>query len=184
MTGFYHEAPGLCANISAMQIGPRHVFYAAILATLLLGGCSCGIELSELTFTRTKPDRSDLVGTWIPTANTIKDMKERGGYAISNHELTLQVDGSFTMTNMPDWWTDGFGESKTNFVSGSGTWELDEEKIVRNWKVWRIFLKSPEFGTSIHVRKQKPPYLIHITLGDPDSGLSMLFERRSKTGQH
>jgi len=54
---------------------------------LLLSGCiNNGIEWSELSFTRTKPNPSDLVGIWAPTDATIKDMKEQGAYTISIHQ--------------------------------------------------------------------------------------------------
>src|SRR5262249_14445569 len=82
---------------------------------LLLSGCiNNGIEWSEWSFTRTKPNPSDLVGIWAPTDATIKDMKEQGAYTISIHQLILRADGTFEMINMPDWWKDGFGGSGAN----------------------------------------------------------------------
>ena len=92
---------------------------------LCLSGCmNNGIEWSELSFTREKPNRTDVIGTWVPTAATINDLKQRGGYVISKHELVLRADGTFAMVNMPDWWSDGFGQSKKTFESGSGKWQF------------------------------------------------------------
>jgi hypothetical protein len=86
---------------------------------LFLSGCmNFGIEWSELSYTRKKPNQRDVIGTWVPTAATIKDLQERGRYVVSRHELTLRADGTFVIVNMPDWWTDGFGESKKGFESG------------------------------------------------------------------
>src|SRR5260221_13648523 len=83
---------------------------------LCLSGCmNNGMEWSELSFTREKPNRTDVIGTWVPTPTTIKDLKERGGYVISKHELILRADRTFAMVNMPDWWSGGFGQSKKNF---------------------------------------------------------------------
>lgn len=155
----------------------RTYFFLSL--ALLLSGCmNNGIEWSELTFTRKKPNQAELIGTWVPTAATIKDLKDRGGYAISKHELILRADGSFSMVNMPDWWTDSFGQSKKGFESGSGKWQLYQDRDP--WTVWAIELDFPKFTVpnAIHLRRQKPPYLIHITVGDPDSGHAMLFEKR------
>jgi hypothetical protein len=149
---------------------------------LLLSGCiNNGFEWSELSWTRTKPNLSDLVGTWVPTDATIKDMKEQGGYTISVHHLILRADGTFEMTNMPDWWKDGFGKSKKGLESGLGNWQLHEDPQ-GPWSAWAVELQFPDNSVvlnQIHVRRQKPPYLLHVTIGDPDSGHVMLFEKKS-----
>jgi len=147
---------------------------------MLLSACiNNGIEKSELSWTRTKPDPSDLVGIWVPTDATIKDMKEKGDYTISIHQLILRADGTFQMINMPDWWKDGFGKSKKGFESSRGKWQLYEDR--NPWTVWAIKLEFPNFLAlnQIHVRRQKPPYWLHVTIGDPDSGHFMLFEKTS-----
>jgi hypothetical protein len=137
-----------------------------------------GIEWSELSFTRNMPDRADVIGTWVPTAATVKDLRQAGGYAVSKHELILRADGTFAMVNMPDWWASGFGQSGKRFESGSGSWKFYRDHNA--WTVWAIELDFPKFRVpnSLHLRRQKPPYLIQITIGDPDSGHYMLFEQR------
>jgi hypothetical protein len=145
---------------------------------LFLSGCmNNGIEWSELSYTRKKPNQADVIGTWVPTATTVKDLREVGGYVISKHELILRADGTFTMVNMPDWWS-GRNEPKKGFESGSGKWQLLQDNNV--WTVWDIELDFSEFvvANAIHLQRQKPPYLLHITVGDPDSGHYMLFERK------
>ena len=122
-----------------------------------------GLDWSEDSFT--------------PTASTIRDLKEHGGYVIAKHELILRADGTFAMVNMPDWWLDGAGESKKGFESGSGKWEFYQGHF--QWTVWGIELNFGKFATGnlINLRRQKPPYLINITIGDPDSAHNMLFEK-------
>src|SRR5262245_27690321 len=142
-----------------------------------------GIEWSELSYTRTEPDLHALVGTWTPTDKTLRDMKDRGHYAISRHELTLLPDGTFSMRNMPDWWTDVWGKSHRKIESGKGTWKIEEDSFVFFGSLKRttydVRLAFPEYGhyATLHLSGQKPPYQLHITLGDPDSGEYMLFER-------
>jgi hypothetical protein len=149
-------------------------YLVGLVLLLLLSGC----ELSELTFTRARPNREDLVGTWTPTSETIKDMKGRGGYPISNLELVLNGDGTFSLANMPDWWLDGFGDSHAKLFSTSGKWELMPDEDV--WTVWTLELEFPPHTVhdGIHVTRQKPPYLLQFTLGDPDSSHCMLFEKK------
>jgi hypothetical protein len=79
----------------------------------------------ELQFTRTKPLESELVGTWRPTADTLKDIRGRGHYAAATHEVVLRQDHTFSIRNMPDWWSNGFGESHGQFEAGDGTWHLE-----------------------------------------------------------
>ena len=86
------------------------VLIIPILIQALNGCVTSGFEWSELSFTRGKPVYADVVGIWMPTAKTLKDMKERGGYAILNHEIIFKEDGTFSMVNMPDWWKDVFGK--------------------------------------------------------------------------
>ena len=142
-----------------------------------------GIEWSELAFTRNKPNQADVLGTWVPTAATIKDLRERGGYAVSKHQLILRDDGTFAMVNMPDWWLDGVGQSRKSFESGSGKWRFYQDHDP--WTVWAVELEFSKFviPNAIHLQRQKPPYLIHITVGDPDSGHYMLFEKESDPRQ-
>ena len=154
-----------------------------LLALCLLMTSAClnnGIEWSELTFTRTRPSDKDLVGTWTPTSETFQNMKASGGYAISKHELTLSADGTFSMLNMPDWWSDGFGESHKQLESGRGTWRVAEAKNV--YTIYVVNLLFPTGSVTVHVSRQRPPYLLHIILGDPDSGHYMLFEKREHPG--
>jgi hypothetical protein len=57
-----------------------------------------------------------------------------------------------------------------------GKWQFHQD---RNPTVWGIELDFPTFvvPNAIRLQRQEPPYLIHINVGDPDSGHYMLFER-------
>jgi len=160
--------------------GQRAMSAAAVFLALSSTGClnNPPFNPAELNFTWRKPVRSDLVGTWVPTSDSLSDLQKRGGYIISKHELTLREDGSFSLLNMPDWWLNDFGESRHGFDSGSGTWSLTQNG---NWQVYLTFKKLRSwtaFGAPLNLRRQKSPYLIHIYVGDPDDWHAMLFERR------
>jgi hypothetical protein len=147
-----------------------------VASAALLSGCYSPRELAEeFRFARQKPLETDLVGKWVPTTQTLEDMRGNGGYSISTHELVLNADKTFFMNNMPDWWATDFGESKKGFQSAAGRWTLSPATGDSDWGIDLVV------GTSgigfLHVRNQKPPYLIHIGIGDPDNGHFMLFER-------
>jgi hypothetical protein len=142
-----------------------------------LSGCYNVPEIvEELHFARQKPNEADLIGKWVPTAQTLKDMRANGRYAISTHELLLNPDKSFSMKNMPDWWATSGGESKGSFQSASGKWALlSKDTSDHDWGI-DLVVGTAEIGF-VHVRNQGPPYLLHIGIGDPDNGHFMLFER-------
>lgn len=147
-----------------------------VLLPLLTTACmNNGIEWSELDFTRTKPSQADLVGTWSATKETIRDIQRRGKYEKADPKLILSADGTCAVTDMPDWWRGGVGESHKQLESGQGKWRIEEDKNV--FRIYVVSLELPAGNRTVNLNRQKPPYQIHITLGDPDSGTYMLFDR-------
>ncbi len=129
-------------------------------ATLLfLVGCPA-VDTRELNFTRKKPDRADVVGVWTPNKETLQAIRTRGHYPQAEHEIVLRADGTFSIRNMPDWWTNGFGASGRTLSTFDGRWELKEGKDV--WTIWEISLQTTDLWTSVHLYRQKPH--IHSSL--------------------
>jgi hypothetical protein len=155
----------------------RVLLYLLVVSCLLLDGCQGDPYYSS--YTHAEPNKSDLVGTWVPDGNTMKDLRNNGRYDISKAttKLMLGADGSFEMVDMPDWWREPSGESHKGFVSSLGKWRLDYNDY-NKW--WEIVLNLPDFGTSINLRRETSPYLIHITIGDPDEGHAMTFIRKDE----
>lgn len=150
-----------------------------LLLVSLAFSCGCFINpaevVEELQFARQKPSESELTGRWVPTSETLKDMRINGGYAISIHELILNPDRTFLMKNMPDWWSTDFGNSNKGLQSASGRWALN---WISGWQSWGIdLIVGTSVIGSLAVRNRRPPYLIHVGVGDPDNGHFMLFER-------
>ena len=126
--------------------------------------------------TRAEPARTDLVGIWIPDRRTVEDMQERGGYNPTfPTSLRLQADGSFEMINFPDWWSNISGQSYGGLRNNSGTWEISEQE-----NLWHVELKLTGTRRSVDLLGQKQPYSISFVLGDPDSGKSMTFIKKSE----
>lgn len=150
----------------------------AFAVSWLLVGCPA-VDLKELRFTRSRPAEGELIGTWRPTAATLKEIRGRGHYPPASHEIVLRDDHTFSMRNMPDWWRNGFGDSHGQFESGDGTWQVEAAKDV--WQIWVLRLRFPSFTTWINLYRQRSPYLIFIRVGDPNNGEAMFFERTTKT---
>lgn len=138
--------------------------------------------------TRTEPDLGDLAGTYRPTSESIKFVKRSGYASIPNISIVLRDNGTFEMQNIPDMWIDDFGYSKGNFISGSGEWKLDSRAIgsVSHWGITIDFKykedskpaeKGEGFYLMLDLMNQEPPYIIHMTIGDPDSGEALDFEK-------
>jgi hypothetical protein len=99
-------------------------------------------------------------------------MQGRGRYhtAAFPTRLIFHANGDFELVNMPDWWSDGYGQSHGGFRSSAGTW-----KLARAADYWKIELSLPETIAQLKLLGQKPPYRMEAVLGDPDTGESMFF---------
>lgn len=105
-------------------------------------------------------------------------MHQTGGYDASiQTKLLLKADGTFELVNMPDWWTNDYGDSRKGFENFAGTW-----KVTQFSKVWAVELR-PSSGTrsgtrSLNLIGQSPPYRIDFIIGDADENNSMIFLRQ------
>jgi len=164
------------AKLKALRKQTKSYISLAVMA-LVLSAC-LGDPYSG-SYTNRRPHESDLVGTWVPNQNTLRDMRNRGRYPIEQGRtsLILRADGKFEMLDMPDWWRDPFGRPHGHLESSSGTWKLKENST---GPVWEIELQFPTWWTTTALRNEKPPYFIHFTIGDPDNGEAMTFIRKSE----
>jgi hypothetical protein len=138
---------------------------------LSIAGCH-GVNPAELDFTRSEPAKPDVVGKWTPTPDTLNETTRPTG---SRQELDLRNDGTFSVVDLPTS-PDVAGASQRGLLSGSGVWHLDKDQD--GFTVWVINLDfANRHRETVHLRHQRPPYLIHIFIGDPDSGRAALLKR-------
>ena len=140
-------------------------------SAILIFAAGCGVW-QEIHFTKNKPKESDLFGTYKPDAKTQKLILNEGGYPSANCQIKVNVDGKIELINMPDWWENGFGESHKKLISTNGMWKMENAQ-----NRWGISWKSDNVIHGVNLIGQKPPYKIHIYVGDPDSDRFMIFER-------
>lgn len=140
---------------------------------------SCRVNFGSSGYTTVEPNKSDLVGTWVPDQATLEDMKKRGGYDSSlSTRLVLKSDGSLEIANMPDWWEIPSGTSQRAMISHSGSWSLDHIHPDQTC-CWTIAVKYSNRSSFLNLLGNKPPHKIEIILGDPDSGNEMIFIKQA-----
>ena len=146
------------------------VFFT-VLFIIFSAVCCHGIDSAELDFTRNEPAKADVVGKWVSATGRLG----QGASGTPEREIDLREDGSFSVVDFPTS-PNVPGASAKGLLTGSGVWHLDKD--LDGYTVWIINLDfANHHRETVHLRRQKPPYLIHIFIGDPDSGQAALFAR-------
>ena len=99
-------------------------------------------------------------------------MEYEGGYKnIPNSIIDLKADGSYAITNAPDWVTESFGISRQTYFDKNGKWffTCDESSYI-------LELDGFQSGEMIYEKAHKR--VILLTVGDPDSCQGMVYEKQ------
>lgn len=127
--------------------------------------------------TRVKPPLEAIVGTWVPDDNSLKYIREEGGYSASTRtELVLKADGTYEMNNMPDWFWFHDGVSRREFRSEWGTWEVS---LDGGRPYWILRLRAHDAERGIGLRGQQAPYSLRFRFGHIDDNKYMIFIKES-----
>ena len=158
-----------------------------LLAALTFCLAGCQYDPHTASYTKTQPKPEDLVGSYAPDSATTNLIAREGHYTQLPASIVLSADGSLTITNIPDWWGTAFGSAGGSFDAGRGTWRVIQHQ--EWWSVSVDFESTAQFAsrqhraeslsTSFMLVGERPPYKIHLTIGDPDDGRAMQFERVS-----
>jgi hypothetical protein len=163
--------PPLFAKMSS---GRRFIFLLTV-STMFLLLTAC-LNVSELDFTRKRPAVADLTGRWIPIADNIRSVRA-SGHKVSMKEFNLRPDGTFSVLGLPTP-SDLPGASADGLLSGTGVWQISQDETAL--ETWVIILDfASHVRCRVHIQRQRPPYLVHIQLGNPDSGPPLLLQRAS-----
>ena len=151
-----------------------------LIAAAALTACPGGGPLLDtLDFPQVEPQTKDLVGVYLPDAATLKDIRERGHYSERAISISLSADGTFTCTDIPDWWPDSFGKPSGGFITKTGHW-----KPIRERGYWvmgfdtSLGARFAVADASVYLVGAKPPFILRLYLGDPDEGKVMQFAKR------
>lgn len=163
--------------LQSRVIGRRCV---ALCLVLFLSACQYDPYTSE--YTSRRPNESDLPGEYVATVETRELIRKAGSYPACDPHLTLHTDHTFEIKDVPDWFITE-GDAGAKLVSGSGTWALQQHQ--QWWALGILFRQSTgqsvfkgPFGMDFMLVGAKAPYLVHMTIGDPDMGKAMQFQKQ------
>lgn len=167
---------------SLQPIRARVVGRSCLAFCLLLFLAACQYDPYTSEYTSHRPNDSDLPGEYVATVETRELIRNAHSYPACNPQVILHADHTFEIKDVPDWFITE-GDAGTKLVSGSGTWALQQHQ--EWWALGILFRESTgqsvfkgPFGMDFMLVGEKPPYLVHMTIGDPDMGKAMQFQKQ------
>jgi len=170
----------------------RRFFHRTIFgaATFLCGlTTACQFDPSAADFTTRQPLEKDVVGVY----RVDSDFRQRAAHLKEfagpsgllkidqDAEIIVAADHSLKLAKVP---SDNWTASKPIYgcsYSGSGTW-----KLAKSGHFWLVQSNIREGladdcpnAPELNLFGGRPPYKLHITLGDPDTGDAVQFDRIS-----
>jgi hypothetical protein len=140
---------------------------------------ACQYDPFAHEYTSVRPDESSLIGEYALDSRSREMLQDVYKVAPPPAAFVLRPDHSFTIVNVPSCWRIDdtcIGRTET----ASGRWEIGKHQ--EWWAVQltceRIDGEATSFGLSAMLRGEDPPYLLHFTVGDPDAGNGLAFERK------
>jgi hypothetical protein len=147
---------------------------------LVLAASACQYDPFAHEFTHVKPEREALVGSYILEKGSAQAFRDTFHVPAPPARLRLNRDGSFEVVAIPTCWRQAAADCTSATENVRGTW-----KVSRSQEWWSVQFvctnisgRESEYGVEGMIRRDEPPYLIHFTLGDPDSGEALAFERQ------
>jgi hypothetical protein len=153
----------------------RSIFVTLVLV-IIISGCD------RIFSSEPKPD--DLVGSYVLSSNSEAFLRKRKEYvSIPSSVIELGTNYSVSIKNLPDCATNGFGRSHGKFLTGKGTWEIEKDSI--GYGISFVIHEGGSLGRGIYagpwiaIRRRSAPYILEVTIGDPDSRETIRYERKS-----
>jgi hypothetical protein len=149
---------------------------ALVLSMLSVAGCD-QVMVRE-------PKRGDVAGMYELTSDSLAFLESRKGYAsLPLATIELRLDGRLFVRNLPDCVVALSGDSGGHFLSGRGIWKI-EKAFVGYGLTWEIAAGDslPAGGYAgpwVAIRRRSPPLELELTIGDPDSGERIRYQRSS-----
>ena len=145
---------------------------------LALGALACQYNPFAHEFTHDKPSANEIVGVYRLDQESRNMLRGRFKIEPPQATFTLNADGTFEIRDIPSCWRiDNTCTTKTE--DASGTWQIGEDQ---EW--WSVRLRctklsgrGDDYGIPAKIRGDKAPRLLHFTVGDPDAGEALAFQR-------
>jgi hypothetical protein len=156
----------------------------AIVLSALLFLAGCQYDPWANGFVATQPAEQEVAGTYAIDADSqkrsIKIPMSNAAFPVNRTaRIVLSPDHKAEFLHVPQ---DYQGE-KACSVTGRGSWNLgkiDRYAVVRA-SIVNQESGSPcdgEFAYELHLYGKRPPYKLHVTIGDPDAGDAVQFEKQ------
>jgi hypothetical protein len=160
----------------------KRIFYLLIVLTLT----SCryfnvspanGITTKNLT---KKPTQPEMIGIW-EVDKFSYELNEEKGYEKKKIELNLKENGTFEITNLPNY-INVFDKTTERFVNTNGIWKIEKDFKEKYWVLKMNFNKSNLYErgmtTWYDLYLQEDGIIIWNFIGDPDSGERFLYKKQ------
>jgi hypothetical protein len=156
--------PMLAASASSVA-GPG----LTIVVLLVVVGCQFDPYVSS--YSRTRPAPEEIIGTWVATPATRENLA--GSHGDRHPRIELFGDGRIRILDVPS--VDDREKPLDQVTDVEARWQLFQDG--KGW--WGIHLDRPTWFCvgCLVVLKDRPPHLLVIRYGDPDSGRGFEFER-------
>ena len=133
----------------------------------LLGGC----------FSKT-PNAGDVPGQYQLTQKSQKYLEQQYKLPLPSDTLiTLGSDGSVILINIPDVMISGFGKPNKHFLSGEGTWELDQQGLCLHITKGELPFAYYASGF-LDICDSRKGFILVSTIGDPDTKETLKFIKK------
>jgi hypothetical protein len=150
---------------------------------------ACNVPVGDLATTygcAKDAKRHNIVGTWAPDQETLKEIQERGKYSSAvSPKIIFREGGAFELNDMPNWVWDGDDKPNGGFKSLSGEWSISSPDGCAEIGLRHTDLSTASGTTTVgrltllqRRIHREPIFIIEILLGDPDSGDKMIFVRK------
>jgi len=140
---------------------------------------SCQYDPFAHEFAKTEPGSTDLPGEYVLDDESIAMLSRSYDVAAPPARLTLNLDGSFRVTSVPSCWR-ASGSCETT-EDAEGRWA-----VARKQTWWAVQLRCSkidgrrtDYSLPAMLRGDGPPFILHLTVGDPDTGEALAFRRHS-----
>jgi hypothetical protein len=166
---------------------PSHQWITIFFVASLCFFSGCQYDPWANRFLKSQAAEKDLVGTYRVDADTLTRPISIGTTATKlsigrDAGIVLTADHTAKFLNVPDF------DDRTNkpcIISGAGTWQQyrNSQYAQINVEIVRANYSSsadgcgPKYYAGLMLYGKKPPYKLHITIGDPDSGDALQFEK-------
>lgn len=145
---------------------------------LMLATTACQYDPFAHEFTKVRPETGKLVGVYELDDESTEMLRRKYKLVPPTSKFVLRSDGTFSISEVPTCWREPT-ECSSATESADGTWQV--KKLDEWWEVrlrcTKIQGEPSDYGLGAHVRGDRPPQLLHFTVGDPDSGEALAFRK-------